>query len=131
MKKIMISILISLILAGCSSIPVGYDQATLELKAQEVIDLMESYQVKKVIERLRDDIQAMITSEELLINLEAKYDQVGASHSEIKYTIGDTQDPQTDETYALVIAQVEHENGTSTYTLSFNLDYELVGLYIK
>lgn len=131
MKKIMISLLISLLFVGCSSIPDGYDQATLESKTQEVIDLMENYQVEKVIERLRADIQAMITSEELLINLEAKYDQVGASNAEVKFTIGDTQDPQTDEIYAVVIAQVEHENGTSTYTLSFNLDYELVGLYIK
>ena len=130
MKKFSLSLLVFLLVA-CSGVPDGFDKVTLETKTQEVIDLMESYQEIEVISLLRHDLQAYISDEELHTNLVAKYESVGEATDKITFTISDTKDPQTDEVYATVIAQVEHENGRSTYTVSFNTDYELVGLYIK
>ncbi len=131
MKKILLSFLMLMILSSCSSVPDGFDKNTLETKSQEVIDLMESYQVEEVISLLRTDLQALIAPSELKANLETKYESVGDPVDKITFTISDTIDPQTDELYATVIAQVDHENGRSTYTISFNKDYQLVGLYIK
>ncbi len=131
MKKWIISLFVVLFLGACSSIPDGFDQATLEQKSEEVIHLMENYQEAEVISLLRTDLQAYITADQLHENLVTKYESVGEAQDEISFTISDTKDPQTDEIYATVIAQVDHENGRSTYTISFNLDYELVGLYIK
>lgn len=131
MKKILFSLITVLFLASCSSVPEGFDKSTLETKSQEVIDLMEDYQVEDVISLLRVDLQALITASDLKTNLETKYYAVGTAGGKTTFTISDTKDAQTDEVYATVIAQVDHENGRSTYTISFNQDYELVGLYIK
>lgn len=130
MKKILFSLLLFL-LVGCSSVPNGFDKDKLESETQMIIDLMEDYQEEEVISRLRVDLQSLISADQLHQNLVTKYESVGAVKSETSFTIGDTKDPQTDEVYATVIAQVEHENGRSTYTISFNTDYECVGLYIK
>ena len=55
----------------------------------------------------------------------------GFTQSRLSILISDTKDPNTKEVYALVIVQVNHEKGRATYTLSFNTQYELVGLYLK
>lgn len=131
MKKWIISLFVCVFLSACSSIPDGFDQSTLEQKSEEVIHLMENYQETEVISLLRTDLQAYITADQLHENLVIKYESVGEAQDKISFTISDTKDPQTNEIYATVIAQVKHEKGQSTYTISFNLEYELVGLYIK
>ena len=130
MKKFIVLLSI-LMLVACSSVPKGFVQTSLETKTQTIIDLMEDLKTEEVISYLRLDLQSLISAEELKANLKAKYDSVGVSKAKASFSIGDTKDPQTDEVYATVIAQVEHENGRATYTISFNQDYECVGLYIK
>lgn len=131
MKKLWLSLMVLWMLVGCTNIPEGFDKATLETKTVEVIKLMEDMKSEEVITLLRSDLQALITADELRKNLKTKYDSVGSSTADPVFTISDTKDPQTSEIYATVIAQVTHESGKVTYTISFNKDYELVGLYIK
>lgn len=131
MKRLIIVVLV-LMLSGCSlSVPEGFEQALLEEKTQKVIDLMVSLQAQDVIDLMRKDLQTSLKAEDLEKILESKYETVKETKAETIFTISDTKDPQSAEVYATVIAQVEHELGRATYTLSFNTDYELVGLYIK
>ena len=131
MRKIII-LLSLLLLAGCAnSIPDGFTQSRLENEAQNIVDLLQAGQTQEVISLMRSDVAAMITAEQLTDVIEAKYAQVGALKETQSFLISDTKDPSTDEVYALVIVQVNHEKGRATYTLSFNTQYELVGLYLK
>lgn len=131
MKKLLILIMFVL-LSGCAnSIPKGFTQEALESKAQSVVSLLQEGNTETVLSLMRSDVAAMITADQLTQVIEAKYASVGAVKETKSFLISDTKDPSTQELYALVIVQVDHEKGRATYTLSFNTNYELVGLYLK
>lgn len=131
MRK-MIALLSLLFLVGCSnSIPEGFTQSRLESEAQNIVDLLQAGHTQEVIDHMRSDVAGMITADQLTEVINAKYTQVGTLKETQSILISDTKDPTTDEVYALVIVQVNHEKGRATYTLSFNTEYELVGLYLK
>lgn len=131
MKKLL-TLILWVVLSGCAnSIPNGFTQEALESKAQSVVSLLQEGNTEAVLSLMRSDVAAMITADQLTQVIEAKYASVGAVKETKSFLISDTKDPSTQELYALVIVQVDHEKGRATYTLSFNTNYELVGLYLK
>ena len=132
MKRILI-ILSLLVLTACSSnkIPEGFTELELNDKAEEIVSLLNENKVKEVYSMFRTDVQAMIKLEDLEVIIQDKYDQVGTFKDVSQIAITDTKDPSTSEIYAVVIIVCEHEDGKSTYTLSFNDELEIVGFFIK
>lgn len=129
MKKSIVFILV--ILSACSSIPKGFEENRLKEEAQVVVEHLEEVDVAWAIDKMRDDLEVLLKEDELKLILNTKYQAVGTIKSDLKYTISDVRDPNTNELYALVIVERNYESGKGTYTLSFDLNYDLVGLYIK
>jgi len=132
MKKLFL--LFSLfLLVGCTSmdIPKGFEEETLTSHSTTIIEQVNASTFEKVYDQFRDDLKPLITLEELSLNLETKLQSVGVYQSMKSPIFSETKDPNTDELYAVVIVVCQHKQGTATYTLSYNSDYELVGFYIK
>jgi len=59
------------------------------------------------------------------------FEKAGAFDSITKTTFSGTTDKTTGEEYAVVQMLVKHANASLVYTLSFDKDLALVGLYLK
>ena len=129
MKKTIVFILV--LLSACSSIPKGFEENRLKEEAQVVVEHLEELDAVWAIDKMRDDLEVLLKEEELKDILITKYQAVGSVESDIKFTISDVRDPNTNELYALVIVFCFFFFCKGTYTLSFDLNYDLVGLYIK
>lgn len=123
--------LVLFLLVACTRIPEGFDEPKLKEEAQGVVEHLEAMDAGWAIDKMRDDLEILLVEEDLLKILVEKYDRVGCADSKLKYTISDVKDSTTDELYAVVIVAREYTKGKGTYTLSFDTNYDLVGLYIK
>lgn len=122
-----------LILTACSSnkIPEGFTETELTSKVNEIVSLLNDNKVNEVYSMFRSDVQAMLKLEDLEVIIQDKFEQVGTFKEVTQIAFTDTEDPSTSELYAVVIVVCEHEEGKTTYTLSFNEELELVGFFVK
>jgi len=120
-------------LVGCSSnnVPEGFEEETLNQKAESIVTLLNNNQLDEVYAMFRSDIQTMVSVEELDKIISDKLAVIGDFKEISQIAITDTKDPSTSELYAVVIIVSEHEDGKSTYTISFTKSLEIVGFYIK
>ncbi len=120
-------------LVGCSSnnVPEGFEEETLNQKAESIVTLLNNNQLDEVYAMFRSDIQTMVSVEELDKIISEKLAVIGDFKEISQIAITDTKDPSTSEFYAVVIIVSEHEDGKSTYTISFTKSLEIVGFYIK
>ncbi len=132
MKRILLIISLFM-LVGCSSnnVPEGFEEKTLNQKAESIVTLLNSNQLDEVYAMFRSDIQTMVSVEELDKIISDKLAVIGDFKEISQIAITDTKDPSTSELYAVVIIVSEHEDGKSTYTISFTKSLEIVGFYIK
>ena len=80
---------------------------------------------------MRADLQGTITADQLREGWASIYEKAGAFVSVTKTTFSGTTDKTTGEEYAVAQVSVKHENANLVYTLSFDKDLALVGLYLK
>lgn len=132
MKRLLLIISL-LALVGCASnnIPEGFEEEQLNQKAESIVQLLNDNQMEEVYAMFRTDIKAMISMEDLDKVIADKLNLIGEFKEINQIAITDTKDPVTSELYAVVIIVSEHEDGKSTYTLSFDKSLEIVGFYIK
>lgn len=125
----LLSMLCLAILGGCAAkLPEGFDEAEVQAAAENVIDLLNKRDAEgltalmteemKVV--LTEDIQAQIFE---LIDLSGAFQEI----SDLKMG-GSTQNGIT---YAAVAAKAKYQNREITYTISFDQDMKLAGLYLK
>jgi len=135
-RKIVISamlLLMSFALIGCAGkpLPEGYDADEVTARAEEIVSLANNGEYDEIIAALRSDLQDAVTAEQLETGWGPTYEKVGA-FSEIKQvTLTATEDSSTGEEYAVALVTCAHADGNVLYTLSFDTDLTLVGLYLK
>lgn len=116
-------------LVGCAvKLPQGFDEAEVKTAAENVITLLNQRDADGLAAIFTDQMKAAIT-EDVQAQIFALLDDVGAVReiSEMK-TGGSTQN---EISYAVVIAKVKHENQELIYTISFDKDMKLAGLFLK
>jgi hypothetical protein len=114
--------------AGCAGkVPDGYDKDRLTQRAKEVVETINTLDYNAVILELRQDLQSQITPESLSDAWDANLSALGAfkDYKNIAYT-------STNRQHRLCGCRAHCRMKTiAIYTLSFDSDYELVGLYMK
>ena len=80
---------------------------------------------------LRDDLKDQLTPEALEAAWGGTLESFGAFKDYKTVATASTQDTATKEDYAVVGLVCTYENGEGTFTLSFDKDLALVGLYLK
>lgn len=133
MKRVLflISVMV-LVLSGCGSTKLAeaFDEDTVKEAAQEAIGYLTAGEYEKNIEMMSADMKEALTAEGLAANVETMNAQTGAFKEYKSIAVVGQQDSQgTDMAVAVVVAAFEKRN--VTYTISFNTDMEVVGLWMK
>ena len=135
-KTILSAVLVlamSLSMVACASnkVPEGFDQDELGTTAEEIVGLATAGDYDSIILALREDLKTSITADQLKEGWASIYEKAGAFDSITKTVFSSTKDKTTGEEYAKVQVIAKHENANLTYTLSFDKNLALVGLYLK
>lgn len=128
---LVISVLFITVACSNNELSSKFDEEEVIDKAKEVIEVINTQNYKEVIAYIRADLQAEITAEQLQ---EAWGDRItnAGVFKEIKNTALKTQeDPNTKEDFVTIIIQAVYEKDTLVYTLSFDEELEMIGLYMK
>ena len=117
------------LLAGCGSkLPEGYDEDELKASAEVVINLLNQRDSVGLNEMMTEDMKAGLT-EEVQAQIFAFLDESGTM-KEIS-SMGVSGSEENGITFAVVIAKVAYENRDITYTIGFDPDRKLAGLYLQ
>ncbi|WP_373600473.1 DUF3887 domain-containing protein [Paraclostridium bifermentans] len=130
MKKIKILLmvlLVGVILVGCSSSKLSdaYNEDELKKDAQGIVSMICNEEYDKVIDQMSDNIKGKISAEQLKEVWQPIKEKVGSFKSiEKEGVIGK-------DGLAIVVEVAEFENGKAQFTITYNEDMKLEGLYIK
>lgn len=139
MKKLfsilVVFILVLSLLAGCASnalpLPEGMDSETVKDKALKVMDVVNAQEYETLVGMFRQDLQENLTAEALGGQLDAVWEALGAYQETTKvevmgYDMGDG----SGDVCALALVTCKYENGSKVWAVSFDTDYELIGVVI-
>jgi predicted small lipoprotein YifL len=121
------------LLAGCGvkPLPEGFDADEVTARAEQIVSFANEGEYDEIIASLRDDLQDAVTAEQLETGWDPIYEKVGAFSELKQVALTATEDSSTGEEYAVALVTCAHEDGNVLYTLSFDTELELVGLYLK
>lgn len=124
---------LSLSLIGCAGAPLpeGFDKEEVGTAAEEIVGLATAGDFDSIIASMRDDMKNAVTVDQLKEAWGPVYQKAGAFVSISKTAMTGTTDKTTGEEYAVVQVLVKHEGASLVYTISFDKDMMLVGLFLK
>lgn len=126
--KILISILaLTLLLIGCSSkeLSDNYSKEKLDTEVLNIIKDLEKNSFQEIIDKSSQELKSVLTVEQL----ETAWNSVSENAGEFQEI--STNKYMEKDGFATVIAIAKHSKRKVQYTLSFNKDMELVGIYLK
>lgn len=128
-----LSLLVSLsFLTACSSSKLSedFDEEEIKLAVEEVIDMLNNKDRKKLLETSTVEVRKAFTDEVL----EDVFDAIGEG-GEFKgikeMSIGGKQDKDSKEEFAISVTKAEYENKNFTYTITFTKQMKIAGLFYK
>lgn len=121
------------LLCACSAgkLADAFDEETVKDAAKETVQTINTRNYDAVISLLREDLQDQVTADQLRDAWDKSLSADGAFVEYTSVSVAGTRDKNTDEDYAVAVLACNYENGSQTFTLSFDTDYALVGLYMK
>lgn len=134
MKKVKLFLgvfLLSVALVGCSSSKLSedFDEAKVKSSAQEIVDLTCSGEYDKIIDKMNDEMKAAITAEQLKEGWNPMLTKLGKFESISKEAVVGKEIDGED--VATVVEIVKFENGKAQFTITYDKDMKLSGLYMK
>lgn len=129
----MLILALSFSLIGCAgaSLPKGFDADEVGTAAEEIVGLATAGDFDSIVASLRDDLKSTITVDQLKEGWAPAYEKAGAFEKITKTSLSGTKDQTTGEEYAVAQVLVKCANASLVYTLSFDKDMMLVGLFLK
>lgn len=126
LRKIALFILLMAVLSGCSSTKLSedYDEARLRDAAEAVINDMNEGDYKGVLENSDETLKSAI-DEKKLDEAWNSFRNRGEYESISKMTFSEK------DGYAVVTAIADYEEGKVQFTLSYNKEMELAGIWMK
>ncbi len=126
---ILLAVLSLGILSGCAAkLPEGYDENELKVAAEKVIDLLNERDGDGLTAMMTEDMKVGLTTD-LQAQIFALLDESGTMQEIMDMKVGSSE--ENGITFALVVAKVKYENREITYTIGFDQDMKLAGLYLK
>ena len=129
----MLILVLSFSLIGCAGAPLpkGFDADEVGTAAEEIVGLATAGDFDSIVASLRDDLKSTITVDQLKEGWAPAYEKAGAFEKITKTSLSGTKDQTTGEEYAVAQVLVKCANASLVYTLSFDKDMMLVGLFLK
>lgn len=128
----MVAILSMLILTACSTPPLSpdFDEEQVKLVTEDVISLLNAQDTEGLRAVFTEQMKAAIT-DEVFTQIYAAIGEGGAFEEIESMTVIGSTDQSTGEEFATVITRAKYATKTFTYTISFNKDMQVAGLYYK
>lgn len=136
MKKVLISalaIILMFSLVACSSnkLADSFKEDEVVAKAKNVVETINTKDFDAVAAMEREDLQDQLGADKLKSALEAPLEDAGAFKEYKTVVTYGMKDKSADEDYAVCILVCKYENATHKFTLSFDKDLKIVGLYMN
>ena len=129
LSVVLLAVLSLGVLSGCATkLPEGFDEAEVRAAAENVIDLLNQRDANGLTALMTEEMKAVLTAD-VQAQIFALLDGAGAFEEISALKMAGTT--QSGVTYAAVAAKVKYENSYVTYTISFDQDMKLAGLYLK
>ena len=128
---LVLALSLSLMACGAKPLPEGFDADEIGTSAEEIVGLATMGDYESIIGYMRDDLKGSITADQLKEGWAPIYEKAGAFVSITKTALSGASDKTTSEEYAVAQVLVKHESANLVYTLSFDKDMMLIGLYLK
>lgn len=125
-------LVLAALLTGCAAsakLAEGFDKDAVTDRAKEVVEVINTLDYEAVVALLREDLQSQVTAEKLKEGWDGKLSTLGAFTDYSNITVVGQKSGETD--YAVAVVAAKYEKGSAIYTLSFDIDMELAGLYMK
>lgn len=134
MKKIMIllaGIIIIGMLSACNStkLAASFDKETVEASSKQVIEYLNSGDYDSVNAMVREDGKEYLSSEILSNAVEKTYGKAGSFVEYKDINIIGRKEKKAD--YAVVIVKAKYEKKNVLFTISFDSNLDVIGLYMK
>ena len=131
--RVLIVILVMSLLFGCSGNKLSdkFDEQEVLDKGKEVVEVINTRQYEDVIALLREDLRSQITADQLVTAWDDQIVAAGEFDKIRNTAIESQEDSVTKEEYATVILEAIYAEDTLIYTLSFDEDLMMIGLYMK
>ena len=135
MKKITSMLLLTLAAAliftaaACGAL-FDYDKDQADKRTREVIDVLKTGDYEAIVGLFREDLQALTTAADFKTAWDPYLADAGA-FVEIKGISTAGQTEKSGEEFIISAVQCEYENATRTYTIVFDTDFNVAGLYLK
>ncbi|MGN6712964.1 DUF3887 domain-containing protein [Anaerocolumna jejuensis] len=123
----------TVLLSGCSSTKLSnsFDKDTVEKSAKQVIEALNNGDYDSVTSMFRDDLKEKLTAESLKDAATKTYDNAGKFNKYKSVSILGQKIKSTKEDCAVAIVVANYEKQKVEFTLSFDTDMKLIGLYMK
>ena len=108
-----------------------FDEQQVLDKAKAVVDVINTRQYVDVISLLREDLQTQITADQLEIAWDDQINAAGEFDKIKNYAMESKEDSVTKEEYVTVVLEGIYAEDTLIYTLSFDENLDMIGLYMK
>ena len=136
MKKLSIIIIVAVmatLLSGCGSTKLAdsFDKDNVESASKQVVSYLNAADYDSVCSMLREDLQKVLPPEDLKSAVEKTYGNAGSFVDYKNVVIIGQKVKSTKEDSAMAIVVAKYENQNVTFTLSFDTDMKLIGIYMK
>lgn len=116
-------------LAACGS-SFEYDKDAADKRAREVTDVLVAQDYDAIVALFREDLQSLTTAEDFKAAWDPYLQDAGA-FVEIKGVSTAGQTDKADNQYIVAAVSCKYENAARTYTIVFDTDLNVTGLYLK
>lgn len=128
---LLLFVMVSLVACTKNKLSDKFDEEALLTQAKKTVAIINTRDYDSVINLLEESIRSQITAEQLE---QAWDDQLYAAGRFVSFqntALTSQVDPKTQAEYATVVIQVKYEKSILIFTLSYDEQLALVGLYMK
>lgn len=123
------------LLAGCEKkeqLSEVFDAANVKEEAKQVIELINSNDYDTLAnEKWNTALKAQLPAEAMRSSIKPLVDELGTFDSITNEAVTGQQDKDTDQEFAVAVIIAKYEKRKAQYTISFDTDMKVAGVYIK
>lgn len=129
---LLLSLVCAGLLSGCGyDLPDNFEEEAVTERSHQVIDLLNAGDYATVSRMFRADVQESMPAEKLEESLSPIFEKLGEFQSFQASATAGTKDKDTKAEYAVIVVACVYEKGKAQFTMYFDTEMALVGLYIK
>lgn len=129
---LMTTILSMLLLTACSApaLSADFNEEEVKLLAQDVVSLLNAQDSEGLRSVFTEQMNTAIT-DDVFVQIYAAIEGGGKFETIDNITVVGSSDKSTGEEFATAVVTAKYENQTFTYTITFNKQMQLAGLYYR